>query len=289
MVYATNFKILRQTNCSYFFANYYTLSDMNTTNVDNIIQFALLSAGQEDDYMSQQLGPIHIIKYVYIADLAYASRNQGNTFTEIDWKFHNFGPWSFELHERIEPALCAINASKQSFPSDYQDQKDWIRWKLDDDSLFDSLRSLLPVTVTSSVKSAVHKFGNATPDLLDFIYSTKPMCHVAPGEYLDFSILNIPERPTSTVSIKKKTARQKKMQKQALADLRERNKLKLENRRLRRDLAILPPAIVYDEIYTDGLQWLDNLAGEPIKQANFDVSFSDLVWKSSTRNLNDLP
>ena len=50
----------------------------------------------------------------------------------------------------------------------------------------------------------MHKFGNATPDLLDFVYSTEPMCHAAPGEYLDFSVLNVHEQITQKIVVEKK-------------------------------------------------------------------------------------
>ncbi len=62
--------------------------------VDKLIQYALLVAGEEDSVFEQQLGPIHLIKYVFLADLAFAARRGGETYTGIEWVFHNFGPWS---------------------------------------------------------------------------------------------------------------------------------------------------------------------------------------------------
>lgn len=54
---------------------------MKSNKIDLLIQYAILIAGQEDEYPDRQLGPIHLIKYVYLADLAYAERNGGETFT----------------------------------------------------------------------------------------------------------------------------------------------------------------------------------------------------------------
>ena len=190
---------------------------MNTANVDKVLQYALLAAGEEEDFRDRELGPIHLIKYVYLADLAFAAQNNGETFTGTDWKFHKFGPWSFALHERIEPALQSVNALKKTFPSDYPDKEDWIRWSLSDDSLFESLNRELPLVVTSSVKRAVHNFGNATPDLLHYVYATLPMCNAAPGEQLDFSSVKKEKVSAALVQVKvQKTARQKKKQKAAL-------------------------------------------------------------------------
>ena len=57
----------------------------DATKVDLVLQYALLLAGQEDDYFDRQLGPIHLIKYVYLADFAFARRNRGETYTGVDW------------------------------------------------------------------------------------------------------------------------------------------------------------------------------------------------------------
>lgn len=78
---------------------------VDTDKIDLIIQFALLAAGDEDDFFDRQLGPIHLIKYVYLADLSFAKRNNGESFTGVDWEFYKFGPWSQQVNERVEPAL----------------------------------------------------------------------------------------------------------------------------------------------------------------------------------------
>ncbi len=49
--------------------------------VDLLLQYALLVAGEQDEFLDRQLGPIHLIKYVYLADLFHAKRNNGVTFT----------------------------------------------------------------------------------------------------------------------------------------------------------------------------------------------------------------
>ncbi len=54
---------------------------MDQDRIDHVIQLALLVAGREDDPFDRELGPIHLIKYVYLADLAYAERHGGETYT----------------------------------------------------------------------------------------------------------------------------------------------------------------------------------------------------------------
>ena len=46
--------------------------------VDLLLKFIIAAAGQED-YGDREVGPIHLIKYVYLADLAFAEKYDGET------------------------------------------------------------------------------------------------------------------------------------------------------------------------------------------------------------------
>ena len=39
----------------------------------------------------------------------------------------------------------------------------------------------------------------------------------------------------------------------------------------------------YDAVYAEGMNWLDSLAGEPLRGDKYVVRFSGEVWKSPTR------
>ena len=66
----------------------------SSTKVDLVLQYALLFAGENNEDFDRQLGPIHLLKYVYLADLFHAEKNKGDTFTGINWQFSKFGPLS---------------------------------------------------------------------------------------------------------------------------------------------------------------------------------------------------
>src|SRR5713226_3824812 len=152
--------------------------------IDQLIGYALAAASQED-FGNRELGPIHLIKYVYLADLAFAETNAGQTFTGVAWRFYHFGPWSEEIYERIEPTVRQLGVTERRVPSRYAD--DALRWSLDDvPGLFERLDEGLPWVVTRAVKQAIHRFGHDTSDLLHFIYTTPPMLRAAPGEILNF-------------------------------------------------------------------------------------------------------
>ena len=158
----------------------------NNDRIDQLLQFALLSAGQEDEYIDRWLGPIHLVKYVYLADLAFARTNDGQTYTGLPWIFHHYGPWEYSCFKRIEPALAAINADKQVRSSTHF-ENDYDRWCIRDPRLHDELQQKLPVGIAGAITKHVHQFGIDTNGLLHYVYKTLPMISAAPGETLDFT------------------------------------------------------------------------------------------------------
>jgi hypothetical protein len=257
--------------------------------VDLLLQYSLLVAGEEDEYVDRQLGPIHLIKYVYLADLAFARRNDGQTFTGINWQFYKFGPWSQTVNERIEPALHAIAAEKKSYPSDFEDKDDWIRWYLRDERLLQEKDRQLPAGITAQLRRDIHNFGKNTPSLLDHVYRTKPMLVAAPNDYLDFS-LAVESVPTAQpesrqLRMDSMSAKKKKHFKERMSALRE-----VKKKSNRKELKLVNPVKNprYDKVYEEGTAWLDDLAGQQLTSGEKVVEFSEEVWKSSTRKGEDV-
>ena len=256
---------------------------MKYNKIDLLIHYIILTAGQEDDYFDRQLGPIHVLKYVYLADLAYAGRNNGETFTGIDWQFYKFGPWSQTVNARIEPALAALGANKKTFPSDF-DADDWVRWQITNDLLLDDKKRKLPLIIKSCLQKDIHEFGQDTPSLLSYVYSTSPMLLAAPNDILDFSHLRTPEnrRMSPQDNIEPLSKRKEKKLKEKMRDLKSLAKKKLADKR--KVALVKPPrAPRYDDLYFEGLDWLDTLAGPKITEGEKEAVFSDSIWKSPAR------
>lgn len=255
---------------------------MDVKKVDLIIQYALALASEADDFKDRELGPIHLVKFVYLADLAHAQQT-GRTFTGVEWRFHHFGPWAVEVFQRIPGAAVAIGAEERRFSSKFNDE-DAVRWRIRNRNLLDTLDSLLTQPVASSLRSAVRAFGNDTKALLHHVYSTPPMLKAAPGELLAFDAAL---RDTSTlqktddalpVISRTKAKNLKALVKQRLAEKREGHRM------------VTPePLPRYDEVFDKGQEWLDELAGASIEPANGQLHFSDSVWKSSARGEPDIP
>lgn len=263
-----------------------TTSKSDQQRVDLVIQYSLLVAGEADEFFERQLGPIHLIKYVYLADLAHAKRH-GTSFTGTNWRFHKFGPWAQTVNERIAPALAAIGAEVKTFPSDYEDKQYWTRYFLRDEHLLREKASALPGAITLSLPMNIRRYGKDTPTLLDYVYRTAPMLVAAPGETLDLSIEtqpsmirdgDPPKPKAETLSVKR---HRKLGERIASLSTRERGK----------SPRLINPVNTarYDEVYMAGLTWLDELAGPTVQPGEYTAEFSEDIWKSPTRKGPDAP
>lgn len=253
-----------------------------------LIQFALAVAAQNDEWNNRELGPIHLIKYVYIADLAYAQAHNGQTYTGIPWNFYKFGPWSEHVYHEIDPALQDINAIMKRILSKYDD--DFARWRIEDKSLADKLESKLELHVALNVKDAVRQFGADTEGLLHHVYNSYPMLYAAPNECLDFNTAcqeQIKEEKTKQEELSEGQIKRKRKKREKLReDLKKRLELKKQKRATSK--VTEQPEPRYDEVFYEGLEWLDSLAGEEIKEDSFSVAVDPEIWKSKARYDPDL-
>jgi hypothetical protein len=264
--------------------------DLNKIRV--LLKYALSVAGLEDPG-NQELGPIHLIKYVYLGDLAYAEAHGGETFTKVPWTFYHYGPWSLEVFKQIDEVITEIGAETQPLASQKFDS-DSVRYKIHDEDLFEQLERQLPVEITRAIKGVVHKFGNDTSSLLHYVYNTAPMLCTAPNEPLSFNLpkdSHTPYEIIEEVSNEKTPALSSKAQKnrkRQLELLKEQVRKKLKERTQQR-LVSPTPGPRYDEVFFSGQSWLDGLAGRPIESSEGEISISDNVWKSPARCDPDVP
>lgn len=276
----------------------------DSSHADLIIQYALLLAGEEDEHFDRQLGPIHLIKYVFLADLAHARRCTGKSFTGATWRFHKFGPWDAAVYERIDPATQAIHAEKLKFESNYGDE-DWVRYRLRDTEKLKELERAIPSAITLRLSREVHKFLGDTPSLLDYVYKTEPMLSAAPEEILDLSLVAEPKRddePYLQVRFRRATAVTPPPVEESASPLRmgllSNKKKKRFHERVRKlhEKQVVKPKLInpvkaprYDDVYKQGVAWLEEIAGSPqLESGELTVEFSDDVWKSATRKGGDV-
>ena len=253
--------------------------------LDRLFQYALAVAAQADDFRQRDLGPIHLLKYAYLADLAHAQRHEGATFTGTVWQFHNFGPWSVEAFSRIAASVTSVGADTRSLRSTFSD--DAVRYRLDaveGEHLARRLERDLPGEVTSAICRAVQQHGADTADLLRHVYLTAPMLNAKPGTALDFTTVVSPPgaTPSSEPEVAAKlTAKEKRVRKSILESALAEIQRRLRQRALTR--AVPSPAPRYDAVFFEGTAQLDRAAGEPVTPSSGELRFDDSVWFSSQR------
>ena len=254
---------------------------MDITKTNNLIKYILAFAGQQDTFV-RELGPIHIIKYVYIADMTYAEEHDGQSYTGANWIFHHYGPWSVEVYKQINNVVEETGALEKVISNPKYDD-DFKRWYLDDEALLEHMDRILPFEITIAINRAVHEFGNDTTSLLEFVYNTTPILKAAPGEILSFeskipTILSVSEQVKPEL-----TYRQIKNRKEMLKEMRDCIQARLAERKLNKLKRITSPTPRYDDVFFEGQNWLNSLAGDLIENQEGELQFSDEIWKSSWR------
>jgi hypothetical protein len=256
---------------------------MDMNRVDTLLRYILLVAGQEDPG-NRELGPIHLVKYLYLADLAHSQGHKGSTYTNVPWIFHHFGPWSTEVYKRIESVVRELGASERKISSPkYED--DFFRWELVDDELFEELDRQLPFDITFAIKKLVHEFGDDTSALLHYVYTTGPILRAAPGEHLSFE--PVPEYQED-IRETQPSPKNQRLSKTARRRLKEKMEAMLSEKlaKKKKPSVYTPPR--YDQVFFEGQKWLDEIAGEPIESQEGRVSFSKEIWKSPSRTEFDV-
>lgn len=249
--------------------------------IRTLVQFILLTASEQELPHRRALGEIHLLKYIYIADLAHAEWHQGATFTGGDWMFYKFGPWSGSVYAIILACLAEINADKTSIQSQFG-AEDYTRWSLDFDSdYYHRIKLNLPLDVKQSISNAVNRHANDTAALLEAVYASEPMLKAAPMEPLDFSALKPPQNYSKAEVSIPFIDRLSKPQKVQFLQRKQEAASRLAKHLTQ---VTTPPSITspghpqYEEI----VRWLDSMVGPELPQGT-EIHFSASVWKSASR------
>lgn len=266
---------------------------MNQSAIDTLLVYTLAKAGEAEDYRERTLGPIHLIKYVYLADLAYAEENEGRTFTGLDWQFFRFGPWCPALYDRIPTVLAAAGATSYSFPSDFKDD-DYTRWALREPEITRTTERQIGIHMAGLIARLVERFANFTPELLDFVYKTPPMLRAAPLERLDFTPSGWRYRDTTPFKTREAAQPMTRKQEKKLEEwtfkvqqgVQARINALKENQKQEKLSAC---TTVYDEVFFQGVEALNTSSALELSEGKLTAKFHPDIWKSRVRHDPDLP
>ena len=147
-------------------------------------------------YATQQgikLTTNRLVKFVYLADLYQARLKDGRTLTGFPWKFIHYGPYCSQVVQLIEDTAREGVICKETFDSKFSVDKEYNLFSCKDTDAED-LGEQFHIGVIGQLQEVIRKFGDDTPQLLDYVYfDTEPMKDAKSGDLLDFSKAKRPE------------------------------------------------------------------------------------------------
>jgi hypothetical protein len=164
-------------------------------------------------------------------------------------------------------------------------EEDIIRYSLVDESLFNQLEPELPFILAVALKGLIHKFGDDTTSLLHHVYRTPPMLGAAPGEPLSFKSKTFEEEDQPMVAgsvsdvVEFYQTTSTKKRKEDMKALKEQIQAKLAEKKSKKGQAIPSRSPLYDEVFFEGVRWLDSLAGDQVQLEEGEITFSNTIWK----------
>jgi hypothetical protein len=199
------------------------------------------------------------------------------------------------VNNRVEPAVDHIEGEKKVYPGKAFRREATRFEAAPDEILAGKLEQLIPPDVAAAVRRAVKTYGDDTKTLLRDIYLTPPMLNAAPGEELDFSTAAKPRAAeTATpraISDSRVEAASPETDRQRLFPVNQRKRITAEaGRRLNASIArrtvksskTSEPR--YDDVFLEGVLWLDRLAGQPMHESESgELHFTEGVWKDPAR------
>jgi len=191
---------------------------MNECNVKNAV-FYILEQAQNQQI---PIGKTRLIKLLYLLDIKNYQSFQ-RIFTELDWIFYKYGPYSFEIEKFLEKN----GIIEEDIPIGGAKFFINLRKEFDEDIRLD-------IETKATIEKLIVNWGTADlNELLDYVYfETEPMFNVKYKQKLDFS--KVKRRPEEKkIELSSKT-------KEKLEDLGKRFKEQLEKIEIPDNVLIRP-------------------------------------------------
>jgi hypothetical protein len=210
---------------------------------EKLIQYITWYATEQGEI----LAPIRLVKFIYLADLFYARKFNGETLTKWPWRFVHYGPFCGEALQAIENAKNNGLIEAIPYESNFDDEDHFLyKCRLEKDH---PLHEILPISVTAPLENAIKQWGGDTYQLLDYVYfETEPMEEVRFRDLLDFNKAKKPEIITST---EMKPLPKDKINKAKEAIQKLKNSFLTSSEKSN---VVLP---IYDDIYHSALEIMD--------------------------------
>jgi len=144
----------------------------------NLVRKLLLYIVDQFQDMGAQVSTIRLVKMLYLIDLEYYSRH-GKTLTGLNWVFHYYGPYFFEVGDILRSASIDLDArevttiSGRGFTFKSLEEQD--------------ISKDVDFTTEQQINKILKKWAlEDTQAILDSVYNTLPIKYGKRGQPLDF-------------------------------------------------------------------------------------------------------
>lgn len=127
-----------------------------------------------------------LIKYLYLVDVYVAEETSGTKWTDVEWQFLHFGPFSAAVASSLDSLVAKSFIIESTVSGTNRDGNLYSIpvWKALSEESFG-----FPRGATLKLQQAIRKFSGDLARLLNYVYfRTEPMSAARPGETLDFSM-----------------------------------------------------------------------------------------------------
>lgn len=137
---------------------------------------------QEAKKYEVKISKTQLVKFLYFADIIFARKHQGKTWTEWKWRYWHYGPYCEEAIKAIQKAKrLGLIATEQT-----DNEKDFEI--LVPKSSEEVQYSIIPSEIYLLLPELIKKYGGDLSRLLELTYfGSEPMLNAEKGEELDFS------------------------------------------------------------------------------------------------------
>ncbi len=129
--------------------------------------------------MEAEISTIRLVKLLYLIDLEYFTHH-GVTLTGIDWVYHHYGPYFFELDNILRSASIDLDATEVSTRSG----RGFTYKSLEEQSISKDV----DFATEQQINRILKKWAlEDTQTILQFVYKTLPIEYGNQGQLLDFT------------------------------------------------------------------------------------------------------
>jgi len=129
--------------------------------------------------MEAEISTIRLVKLFYLIDLEYFNHH-GKTLTEINWVYHHYGPYFFEINDILRSASIDLDAREVLTKSG----RGFTYKSLEEQNISKDV----DFSTEQQINRVLKKWGlEDTPVMLNYVYSTLPIKYGKRGNPLDFN------------------------------------------------------------------------------------------------------